>query len=92
MILPTQWLERAHPADFIVHHECWPAFELYQQCATQWRITGTGHRSGLDYAAVAALAQIRGCATAQEMEFVRYLELGALACFYGKDLEYVLDG
>lgn len=75
-----------------MHYECWPAFELYEQCGTQWRYTMTGARSGLDYAAVCALAHIRGVADPQTLEFVRYLEMGALTAHYGKELEYILNG
>jgi len=87
--LPPEWLKR-HKADFLIHDECWEAWELYQFCGTQWRVAPMGGRVGLDYAAVVAVAQFRGCKP-DVMEQVRYLEMGALIAYANKDLEAVLD-
>ena len=92
MTFPAGLVERYAPTDFIVFYENWPAFQLFEQCVTQWRFTPTGQKAGLDYTAVIALATVRGCADTQTLENVRNLELGALACHYGKTLEFITDG
>lgn len=91
--LPEEYLRRYRvDADYEIHHECWDAFELFQSCATQWRTGEAGMRIGLDYSAVVAVAGVYGIADRVNIDYVRYLELGALASYMGKDLEYVLDG
>jgi len=61
-------------------------------CGTQWRMSPTGHRTGLDYTAVIALADVMGCKTPDTLNFIRYLELGAIMAYMGKTLESVLNG
>lgn len=88
--LPPEWISR-HRADFFVHDECWDAWELYMMCGTQWRVAPMGGRIGLDYSAVVALAQYQGHPP-DIMQQIRYIEMGALIAYGGKDLEAVLNG
>lgn len=73
-----------------MHWECWPAFEVFRDCATQWRFSGMGSRTGLDYTAVISVIQFLGVDVS--LEHIRYLELGALTAYGGKELEAVFDG
>lgn len=88
--LPDEWLKRDNP-NFEVYPECWDAFELFQMCATQWRISPMGERTGLDYTAVIALAKYLKHKPDIFMQ-VRYLELGAMTAYSGKELEVLIDG
>lgn len=89
--LPPEILKRIRPDDFYIHYECWPAFELFQSCATQWRVAPMGERLGLDYSAVVSVAQFLGYGS-EVFQQLRYLELGALTAYNGKALETLLDG
>jgi len=60
-------------------------------CSTQWRISPSGDRVGLDYTAVVSVAQFMGLGS-EIMPQIRYLELGALTAFCGKELETIFDG
>lgn len=88
--LPESWLKKNDP-DFYVHYECWDAFQLFQSCMTQWRISPMGDRIGLDYTAVVSVAQFMGH-DRDVFQQVRYLELGAMMAYGGKDIEALLDG
>ena len=50
-----------------------------------------GERTGLDYTAVVCVAQFLGY-DADVFQQVRYLELGAMTAYSGKDIGTVLDG
>jgi len=51
-----------------------------------------GARIGLDYTAVLAVARVLGIETAETFDYVRYLEIGAIAAYMGKGVEHILDG
>jgi hypothetical protein len=89
--LPESWLNRGD-SQITVNFECWPAFELFQKCTTQWRLSPMGDRMGLDYSAVIALAGVYGIADPETIDYIRNLELGAMVAYMGKDLGYILDG
>lgn len=90
--VPDWWRERLRGKDCHVNDEVWPVFELFRACATQWRVSSMGTRTGLDYTAVLAVARVMGLDSAENFEHIRSLELGALAAYMGKPLEFVLDG
>lgn len=50
-----------------------------------------GERIGLDYTAIVSVATFMGFKP-EVMQQVRYLEIGALIAYRGKELETVLDG
>ena len=77
--------------NFYVHHECWDAFEVFRTCYSQWRLTGIGDRYALDYTAIVCVAQFMGHDPGILQE-IRFLEIGALAAFNGRDLETLIYG
>lgn len=90
--MPDWWKERLRGADIVINDECWQAFEIFSFCSTQWRTSATGGRTGLDYTAVYTIAKVWGCADKQTMDYIRYLEAGAIMQYLGKNPESLLDG
>jgi hypothetical protein len=90
--IPDWWKERLRGTVCIINDECWTAFELFQMCGTQWRVSPMGHRTGLDYTAVIALADVMGCKDQDTINYIRYLELGAIMAYMDKNIEAVLNG
>lgn len=83
--LPESYRKRAKSNDFVINHDCWPAFEVFQFCATQWNFNPGGGRSGLSYPSVVAVIQSRELEVGPILEQVHYLELGALMAYNGAD-------
>jgi hypothetical protein len=60
--------ERAQQAVFYVWPENVASFRLWNAVQTQWRVGGTGHRTGLDYASMRAKPAVRAVKPAQLRE------------------------
>jgi len=79
--------------DYVVWDENWQALEVFAILATQWRTLPMGGVSGLDYAAVWAVLQMRATAEPGAMfDDLRLLERGALAGFRKQPLDDLLNG
>lgn len=60
--------------------DCWPAFELFSQCRTQWRVAMAGY-TGLDYTAVLALMDLHDIPRADRralLDDIQHMEAAAL--------------
>jgi hypothetical protein len=82
ILLPTTE-EAPVPDVFYVHPENWRAFEVFEACHTQWRVSigfGGAVYQGLDYSAVVAVIQALGIKKARRVfNQVRVIEAGALS-------------
>lgn len=61
-----------------IHEDNWDTVLLFLDCATQWRVAigmGGALWLGLDYAAVAALMQMRGLARARRAALLADLQI-----------------
>jgi len=91
--LPPEAIAHLTRPDYLVWNENWPALETFAALATQWRTLPMGGVSGLDYAAVWAVLQMRATAEPGAMfDDLRLLERGALAGFRKQPLDDLLDG
>lgn len=90
--LPSEYLERHAPQNFVVDFDNWPIYELFQLCGTQWRVAPSGGRIGLDYTAVLAVASSEGINEPGLMRQIRFMELGAITAYSDNDLEVLLYG
>jgi hypothetical protein len=60
--------------------DCWPAFDLFAQCRTQWRVA-MGGPTGLDYVAVLALMDLHGIKRRKRrklLDDIQHMEAAAL--------------
>lgn len=84
MGLPVELLAEADGyADVEVYPDNWPALWLFRDLATQWRV-GMGGATGLDYAALPAVMDLRGVPQAERAELfdcLQVLEAEALAAW-----------
>ncbi len=78
----------------VVDADNWDAVQMFMACATQWRMAvgmGGATPTGLDYSAVQAVIQMRGCFDPGEMfEAIRLLERGYLWGVTNGDLDELL--
>ena len=84
--LPESYRKRAQADVFVLNYECWPAFEVFQFCSTQWNFNPVGGRSGLNYPSVVSVAEVKKLDVETILEQVHYLELGALMAYNGADV------
>ena len=75
-----------------VYHSNWVAFELFRSCATQWKISPMGGKTGLDYTAVKAVADwLKIKTTPALFGRIRLLEVGAIAAANDRKLSELID-
>lgn len=55
------------PEEFEIYPENWDTAQLFLRMQTQWRISPTGHRAGLDYTSLRLVAKICAIDISQEL-------------------------
>ena len=61
--------------------ENWDAMRVFCAAASQWRMGPSGHRVGLDYAAVRVVADVLGVALEAVFGRIQAMEAQALECW-----------
>jgi len=81
--------------EFVIDHDNWPAWEIFQECRTQW-IIGINGLAGLNYVALELVMGWCGITGAKEQgdmwRKVRLIERGMLAGLRGVKWEVLFDG
>jgi hypothetical protein len=82
IILPSRPRTPREPPPFRVHPSNWSAFQVFEACHTQWRISigvSGAIYHGIDYSSLVAVIDAMGGGRRKTFNQVRLIEAGALS-------------